>query len=231
MKLTLTHRSPEVAGVETFVFQPEGPLTWKAGQFIHYILPHSNPDDRGSERWFTISSAPFEGEVHITTRITSPKGSSFKQALLNLTAGDVIEGEDPDGEFVIDPSTNSGQDYVFIAGGIGITPFRSILLDLDHNNQPIKVSLLYGNRDQNIVFKKELDELAIKHPSLKIHYIIDPQKIDQDTIKQYIPDLNKPVFYVSGPEPMVEAMEKMLMDMGIKDENIKRDFFPGYKEI
>lgn len=228
MKLTLTHHSPEVAGVETFFFRPEKPLTWKAGQFIHYTLPHSNPDDRGSERWFTISSAPFEQDIHITTRITLPKGSSFKQALLNLKEGDIIEGENPDGEFVIE---DPNQNYVFIAGGIGITPFRSILLDLDHNNQPINVTLLYGNRDQNIVFKKELDELAIKHPSLKIHYIVDPQRIDEDTIRQDIPDLNQPIFYVSGPEPMVEAMEKMLMGMGIKDEKIKRDFFPGYKEI
>jgi ferredoxin-NADP reductase len=81
MKLKLAARKTESPGVESFIFKPEEPLIWKAGQFLHYILNHKATDDRGSDRWFTIASAPCERRVMLTTRFASKQGSTFKKTL------------------------------------------------------------------------------------------------------------------------------------------------------
>lgn len=225
MKLQLIEKRVETSDVTTFVFQPAEPVTWKAGQFAHYVLHHEPTDDRGSDRWFTISSAPFENVITITTRHTDDTGSSFKKKLFSLKEGKRIEVSDISGNFI---SENPTKEYVFIAGGIGITPFHSILKQLDHENKQISVTLLYSNRDQNIVFKNELEEMAKRNPNLHIHYIFSPEHIDENKIRELVPDLQKPIFYVSGPEPMVESLGNLLKEMGVTEENLKQDWFPGY---
>lgn len=223
MKLTLAHTVQEAPDVKSFIWQAPEPVEFKAGQYGVYKLPQNHPDDRGVERFFTISAAPHEGHLRTTTRFAD-KGSTFKQTLHGFKLGDEIELDRVGGNFVIEDPT---QDYVFIAGGIGITPFRSILLDLDHRRQPINVTILYSNRDHNIVFKNELDALAAKYPSLKIQYFIDPEKIDKATILSVTQHI-RPIFMISGPEPMVRAYHEMLLGMGAPPDHIKRDMFPGY---
>lgn len=209
----------------TFSFAFDEDFTWQAGQYLHYVLPHEDADDRGEERWFTISSAPHEKEIRITTRFAE-KSSSFKKALFALPLGATLEADGLEGDFVVE---DPAQEFIFIAGGIGITPFRSILLDLDHRGLPIKGKLLYTNRDTDIVFKKELDELVAKHPDFKVEYVIDPQRIDEAYIQNAVPDLKAPLFYVSGPAPMVFALSDALKVMGVPEAHIKLDDFPGYE--
>lgn len=228
MKLTLIDKKPEAQDAITFKFKPQEPLNFKPGQYLRYIFNHPNPDDRGLNRFFSISAAPYEGVDQITTRFAPEKGSSFKTALKNLEPGAEIEATGPLGQFTLDDPTKK---YVFIAGGIGITPFRSMILQLDHDSKPINIKLLYANRTPDAVFKDEFEAVKSRHPEFQIKYFIGDQKIDEAAIKAEVPNLQEPIFYVSGPEPMVEAFEKMLMDMGIPDENIKRDFFPGYTQI
>jgi ferredoxin-NADP reductase len=225
MKLKLANRKIEVPGVESFIFQPSKPVTWKAGQFFHYVLHHEPTDDRGSDRWFTIAAAPSERVVMITTRFTADKGSTFKKTLADLKIGDVIEVSDLDGDFIVEDLT---KEYVFIAGGIGITPIRSILKDFDQAGKKINATLLYANRDQNIVYKDELESFAKNNPQLKIHYIISPERIDALKIKEFVPNIEKPIFYISGPEPMVESLGNTLKEAGIPADHIKQDWFPGY---
>lgn len=225
MKLKLASRTTESPGVESFVFQPEKPLEWKAGQFLHYVLNHAPADERGSDRWFTIASAPFEKNVMLTTRFDSKRSSTFKNALKTLKTGDTIEISDLDGDFIID---DPNKEYVFIAGGIGITPFRAILKQAAHEGKMPRVTLLYANRETVAAYKKEFDALAQQNSGLKIHYLFSPQHIDKETIKQFVPDLRKPLFYVSGPEPMVENVGKMLLEIGVSKDRIKQDWFPGY---
>lgn len=224
MKLTLLEKRNEFPDVVTFIFQPAEKVSWKAGQYYHYVLHHLPTDDRGSDRWFTIASAPFEEHIQITTRF-SEKGSTFKKKLQGLAVGKKIEVTDVVGKFVID---DPAKEYVFIAGGIGITPFRSMLKQLEHDKQPINVTLLYSNRDQHIVFKEELEEIAKKHPTFTMHYIFSPEHIDEQKIKELIPDFAAKIFYVSGPEPMVDSIIDMLKTMGMTEENIQGDWFPGY---
>ena len=224
MKLTLDHTTQEAPDTMSFFFRSDTPLEWKAGQYFHYTLPHPDPDSRKTERIFTDADAPYEGFVSITTRFAE-KGSSFKNALKTMKPGDTIDATGPEGEFTVDDPT---KDAVFIAGGIGITPFRSILLDLDHRGLPINVQLMYANRTEDATFRPELDAIATRHPTLKIDYFIGDRRIDEAAIRAAVPDLAKPVFYISGPEPMVEAFEKMLKGMGVPDDHVKHDYFPGY---
>lgn len=228
MKLKLIEKKQETKDAISFIFAPLEPLTFKPGQFLHYVLHHEPTDDRGSDRWFTNSAAPFEDQVCITTRITESKGSSFKNKLASLREGKSIEISLVSGDFVVE---DLNQEYVFIAGGIGITPFRSILAQLDHEKKKIKATILYGNRDNDIVYKDDLEKAAKNNDGLQIHYIISPEHIDEKSIKEYVPDLQKPIFYVSGPEPMVDAMTELLSKMGIPGEHIKHDSFPNYPGI
>ncbi len=227
MKLKLINKIEEAKDVITFVFEPEEKLVWQAGQFFHYVLHHEPTDDRGSDRWFTVSSAPFEKHIQITTRFAPDKSSSFKSELHKLEIGkSQIEISFLEGNFVVD---DPSLEYVFIAGGIGITPFHSIIKQLNFEKKPINVTLLYANHDQNIVFKAELEEIAAKNPNFKINYIFSPEHVDEKKVKELVPDLTKPVFYVSGPEGMVDNLIKMLKGMNIPENQIKGDWFPNYK--
>ncbi len=225
MELVLAQRNKETPEIFSFSFKGQNLALWQPGQFLRYTLPHNNPDDRRTYRWFTISSAPHEGVVRLTTRLAS-EPSTFKKALFELPIGSVIEAEGPKGDFVVsDPREN----HIFIAGGIGVTPYRAILLDLEYRGEPLNISLLYVNSDQNFIYQKELERIAKEHSSFKIAYFVSPNRVDENDIRKVAPDLKRSIFYISGPEPMVEAYEKLLLDMGIPDERIKRDYFPGYE--
>jgi ferredoxin-NADP reductase len=226
MKLKLISVRDEFTEIKSFIFKSEFPITWKAGQYIRYHIDNPNSDDRGQNRFFTIASAPFEQYIQITTRI-SQKSSTFKSDLTNLEIGQSIEGTEPNGKFILDGE----RSYVFIAGGIGITPFRSMIVDLNHRNLPININLLYANKTSEIVFQKELDEIATSHPEFKINYFVGENKISGYTLKTLISRLNQPFFYISGPEEMMKSFVEKLIDLGLPQEQIRHDFFPGYNSF
>lgn len=225
MKLTLNRKEPLAGDVISFVFDPPESLGWKPGQYMKYTLPHDNPDDRGTERWFTIAAPPSEGQPRISTRIIDGRRSTFKEALRNLNPGDQLEVEAPEGDFTID---DLEARYVLIAGGIGSTPYHAMLTELDHDGTMPNIHLLYGAATDQPLYREEFDRLAGKYPQLKVDYIVEPERINQDIIKRYVSDLKTPLFYVSGPEPMVEAFCPMLQTAGVPEDHIKRDDFPGY---
>ncbi|MEK7573036.1 MAG: FAD-dependent oxidoreductase [Patescibacteria group bacterium] len=221
MKLIFQERRKAEGDAYAFIFKPKRKFSWRAGQYLFYTFPNPNPDSRGITRYFTISSAPFEEYIEITTRIFD-KPSTFKKSLLKLKSGDEIEASGPDGQFVIE---NPKRNFVFISGGIGITPFRSILKQADHDGQKLNVKLLYGNRDEDFVFKSELESFRKDNPSLKIEYVISPNHIDNLTIEQFS---NSSIFYISGPAPFVRTLRDIAQSQGVAKENIKLDSFPGY---
>lgn len=225
MILKLIAKKNEIGNVKTFIFESLQNTKWKAGQYLIYTLEHKNKDLRGKMRFFTISSAPFQKYPSITTKIFK-NPSTFKIALNNLKIGDKIFSKGPDGDFIIsDPTKN----YVFIAGGIGITPFISIIRQLDFEKNPINAILLYSNHDENILFKDELLEISEKHKKFKVKFIINPQRLSKDLLIKTVKILNNKLFYISGPDPMVSEMEKILEELKVKKENIKSDYFSGYK--
>ena len=179
MQLTLVNKKSVAENVDVFLFQPDLELDWKAGQFMRYIINDPTPDDRRTYRFFSISSAPFEKHLMLTTKFVPGDGSTFKKDLLNLKVGDSIEATGPGGDFILEDPSKS---YVFIAGGIGITPFRAIIMDLDHKNLPVNITLMYANRNTDFIFKSELESVQSRHPEFKIEYFVDPQKIDEKVI-------------------------------------------------
>jgi ferredoxin-NADP reductase len=228
MKLQFVEIRSREGDVWEFVFKSAGSLSWQAGQYMHYVLPHDNVDDRGTERWFTNSAAPSENEVRITTRINHEHSSSFKRALQELKPGDEIEADGPDGDFTL---SDLSRNYIFIAGGIGITPVRSILREAAaHDLQP-HATVLYANRTEDIAFRDELDALQAKNPNLNIRYVVEPQRLDEELLKSTLAAVENPLVYLSGPKPMVEAMAEQLRALGVSDGNLKSDDFPGYENI
>lgn len=209
-----------------------------SGQFLEYTLSHSHADSRGIRRFFTIASSPAEKLILLTTRF-SEKGSTFKRALSEMRLGEEIIASRVSGEFVLPRDANT--KLVFIAGGIGITPFRSIVKYMRDTNQSGDIILLYGAKiEADLVFRNMFDEAEKRFGMKNIYALSDAAApsgwkgrkgfIDETLIKEEVPDFLERTFYVSGPEPMVRNMEKTLSAMGIARAKIKRDYFPGYEE-
>ena len=161
----------------------------------------------------------------LTTRFAGERSSTFKRALRGLPIDARVEVDTPAGDFTL---PNPDLPHVLIAGGIGITPFRAMLLDLDHRELPVNTTLLYANRTADFVYQSEIDALRRRHPRLVIRHFVSPERITQDAIAGVAPELDAPIFLVSGPEPFVKTIEGMLSHIGVPDTRIKRDYFPGY---
>ncbi|MGH7239466.1 MAG: oxidoreductase, partial [Candidatus Saccharimonadales bacterium] len=142
-----------------FVFDPGSSLNYKPGQYMEWTLPHDSPDNRGDRRYFTLSSSPTERDIKIGVKFYDPS-SSFKIALLNIESDTPIAAAKLGGDFTLPDDLD--QSLVFIAGGIGITPFRSMIKYLiDMRIRPKSLTLLYAvNNPQDIAYRKLLDSAA-----------------------------------------------------------------------
>ncbi len=231
VKATLTIKQKLDTNIFGFWFEPEKTFSFLPGQFLEWTLPHPHPDSRGFRRYFTIASSPTESKLLLATRIGGDRNSSYKNALNNIKAGDEIIISNREGEFTLPKDAKI--PLAFIAGGIGITPFRSIIKYLLDAKQKRDIVLLYSNRSAADIVFREIFEEASEKFSLKTVYVnTDTLEgyIDPPLIKYHVPDWPKRLFYISGPEPMVLAFAKMLDQMGVKRQNLKRDYFPGYTE-
>ena len=215
----------ETPGVVTFRFKPQPNVRWEAGQYYVYFMPGDLLDPRSPFRPFTVSSAPSEGYLQITTRIVAAP-SHFKQLLLSLKPGDKVYTVGPFGFFTLNPSRGP---FVWLAGGIGITPFRSQLVELAKSGPLPDITLIYSNRDNNVLFRQELDALAVAHVKLKIHYLIGDQHVDAAVIKAVVNQPQTPIYYLSGPKPMVKSLSAILQtELNVSTNHIKHDAFKGY---
>ena len=233
LTLRLIDQRHEAENVTSFRFEPEAPVSYQAGQYLRYALAHPQPDSRGTARYFTIASAPSEPYIMLATRLSSP-GSTFKQALARLEPGARVTASGPLGRFVY---TQYDAPAVFIAGGIGITPFRSMLVELAAQQRTAEVTLLYANRTPDIAFRSLFDELEQAQPKLKVGYIVSHPTadwsgpvghIEAEFISQQVPHVTRSLCYAAGPQPMVEAMGQALAHLGVPREQIKQEIFPGY---
>jgi ferredoxin-NADP reductase len=216
--LRLIKSYDEVSNIRTFVFETDG-NTWQAGQYQTYEFPQIEGDKKVKKRYFTIASAPSENEIHISTRVTD---SFFKQTLNAMQPGDEIEAHGIEGDF----TWENDEPVVLVAGGIGVTPYRSMLIERANTSKPLSAHLLYFGRDDNFAFKNEFERLAAAHPELTIDYIVGEQ-ISAENILKYAPEARELPTYISGPEPMVDSVGEALQGQGV---TIKQDWFPGYTE-
>lgn len=243
MKLILIEKRQETPTIYSFIFKAQEPFQFIAGQLLQIYVPHENPDSRGIRRAFSIASSPTEDFIMIATRIIE-NGSSFKKALMSLPPKTTIEAEGPYGIFNL--PENDSTHCIFITGGVGITPVRGLLKYATDKRLPTPITLLYSNvTPEEIVYRELLDELESQNANLDIVYTItQPQdsktawssqtqwsgkvgRIDKELIQEKIKDQNTR-FYVSGPIALVENFYNLLKKLGIGDDSIKRENFPGY---
>jgi glycine betaine catabolism B len=202
-------------------FEKPQRMSFKAGQYMEWTLPHKNADIRGDRRTFSIASAPLESEVKLAVR-TPEQGSSFKKALAALHEGDRIRVANISGQFTL---PNKNQKLLFIAGGIGITPFRSMVAQLSAKQLDCDIVLLYFARTrQEHVFSDVLTEA--KSIGVQTYYLVDP--LDDDALKQLVPDIDERLAYISGPPGMVDSFRIRLRKLGVKRSAIRTDHFSGY---
>ena len=241
-KLFLKLKERIEIGTDTFdfVFQKDEQnkkFNFKAGQYMEWTLKHRSPDARGNRRYFTLASSPTETEIHLGVKFY-PEPSSFKNRLLALPIGGEIIATQTSGDFTL-PS-NTEKELVFIAGGIGITPFRSMIQYLIDKNEKRKITLLYSNKKvSDIAYKQVFDQAKEKFDIKTVYAITDNNEpltdssmyagfIDAKIIQKEVPDFMNKMFYISGPHGMVRAFEKTLKSIGVSNRNIKIDFFPGF---
>src|SRR3989344_2323230 len=229
--LTLKSITKESGDILSFNFQNLG-VKFEPGQFLEWTLAHKNPDSRGVRRFFTIASSPTEDEIILASRFAD-KSSSFKEALKSLRTGDQIIGSNLAGEFTL-PSdaskklafTSERRKLCFIAGGIGITPFRSMAKYLIDKKEARDIVLLFSNKtEKDIIFRDVFEKAGWKN--IYVNTDIDGY-IDEELIKSKVPDYKDRHFYLSGPPSMVDAFADLLDKMGIPGNQIRTDFFPGY---
>lgn len=219
--LPLISSHDEVDNVRTSIFKTNS-LAWVAGQSQAYVLPQAGETEKVNQHWFTISSAPFEGTINISTRISA---SPFKQALNAMNPGDQIKAHSLAGSFIWEEVDSA--PVVLVAAGIGITPFRSILLQRKALEKSLNATLLYFNRTSEIPFQEELQKLSEEHPEFQMKIVIG-ELITAERILELAPVANnKETVFLSGPAPMVSSIGTVLKERGV---SIKQDRFPGYDE-
>lgn len=206
------------------------------GQYIKMVLTIENPDNRGNSRFLTIASSPLEKDyIMITTKIIK---SSFKKRLSNLRIGEEVQFFGPLGEFVL--KTEDKDPKVFLAGGIGITPFHSMINYAVSKNLSIPIALIVSFSTTNeMVWYEKLLSIISNNKNIKIIYTIthhkgdmnwkgETERISKEMIKKYVSDIQAPKYYIAGPPAMTSAMEEIVNSAGVANERIFTENFIGY---
>lgn len=238
VRLSLLLKTMLSPDIYEFDFAATEKMQFHPGQYMEWTLGHNAPDARGNRRYFTIASSPTEDAVKLGVRVASEKSSSFKNALLILGAGDSIFASQVAGDFIL-PKDKTAK-LIFIAGGIGITPYRSMIKYLIDTNDTRDITLFYvAGNTQDFVYEDLFTE-AHQKIGLKAVKVLSGAKIvpsdwsgetgyiTADMLKKHVPDYIKNQVYLSGPNGMVTAYRQMLLKAGISPNNIKTDYFPGY---
>lgn len=232
--LTLVKKEEVGDGIYDFSFAPEvgKRLSFRPGQYLEWTLAHQKVDARGNRRYFTIASSPTEKEIILGAKFYDPS-SSFKRTMLAMKLGDTIVAGQLAGDFTM--PRNPQQKLAFVAGGIGITPFRSMIKYLSDRDKRRDVVLLYSNRTAaEIAYRDVFAEAAEKIGMKTVYAITKPEdgspgtRITADLIRREMPDYRERMFYLSGTHAMTTSFQKTLAEMGVPRTHIKIDFFPGF---
>jgi ferredoxin-NADP reductase len=231
----MTKKEEIADGTMAFHFaKPEG-LIYRAGQFADFtLIDPPETDAEGDMRGFSLASAPYENDIFVATRM---RDTAFKRIIKNLPEGTEIKFDGPYGDFTL--HKNESVPAVFIIGGIGVTPVRSMIAQASHDKLGHKITLLHSSRrPTDLPFLKNFTALAEANPNFTYVPVASDEapedwkgesgRIDADMIKKYVPDLVAPRFYLSGPEGMVKAMRQLLLELEVDEDNIRTEEFTGY---
>jgi ferredoxin-NADP reductase len=233
----LTRREAVAEGTMAFYSSKPPGFQHRAGQsLLMTLVDPPETDGEGNARTFTIASAPHEAELMIATRM---RDTAFKRVLKTAPIGWVVKIDGPNGEMVLhdDPA----RPAVFLAGGIGITPFLSMARDAAERRLPHRLYLFYSNRrPEDAAFLPELQEMERLNPNYRlIATMAEPEKsarrwagetgfIRREMLERHISDITAPMYYFAGPPPMTLAMQQMLEGIGIGEEAMRYEEFYGY---
>jgi ferredoxin-NADP reductase len=234
----LIDRFPVADGTMAFAFERPAGFAFTAGQFLTVTLPDPlYTDEKGSRRTFSIASPPQDaGRLLVATRMT---GSAFKRSLAEAPTGAPVSIFGPAGKFTL--HEDAATPAVFVAGGIGITPFRSILYDAAARGLPHAITLLSSNRNpEGAAFYAELLELAGRLPNLRFlptmtqadgsvpPWTGERRIVSAALLREVIGDMTAPIFYLAGPPGLVAAVDKAVLEAGAGPEHVRSEEFEGY---
>jgi ferredoxin-NADP reductase len=235
---TILRRKEEIAnGTMAFHFEKPGGFAFKAGQFGDFTL--INPietDAEGNTRGFSLASAPYEADLIFATRM---RDTAFKRVLKTMEIGTEVSLDAPYGSFTL--HNNPRIPAVFLTGGIGVTPVRSIVLQAAHDSLPHQIFLFDSNRKpEDAAFLNTLMGAEVKNPNYTfVGTMTEMEKsamkwngeigyFTKAMLEKYVGDLSLPIYYLAGPASMVTAMRKTLNEAGVDDDNIRTEEFSGY---
>ena len=233
----LLNRVEVAEGTMAFHFEKPNGFEFRAGQAVDIILVDPpETDSEGNIRTFSLVSPPFEDRLTVTTRM---RDSAFKRVLKTMPLGTTVKIAEPSGSLTL--HKNPSKPAVFLAGGIGITPFLSILRQAAQDKLPHQLYLFYSNwRPEDAPFLETLNELQTTNPNFRfVPTMTEMEKsqsgwagetgyIDSKMLMKHIPNLNGPIYYIAGPPAMVAAMRQMLITAGVGEDDIRIEEFSGY---
>lgn len=233
MKATFVRSNEEAPNIYSYYFTPEKPLRYLPGQFIELALPHDSPDERGIRRWFTLTSIESDNELRITTNL-SEQSSSLKQHIRSLKTGDTIDISEPMGDFVL--PRDASISLVFVAGGMGVTPFVSMFRYLTEIGEHRDIRFLYAVHSEDDIIFQDVFDAANIHATVVVSEPSEAWGGERGHLSaEHILKLAEPapesLLYLTGPEPMIEELQKDLLAQGIPDNRLVTDFFHGYLPI
>jgi ferredoxin-NADP reductase len=234
MRATVKEKREVAKGTLMVLFGVDGYPAYRPGHYFWVELPNRGHDDeKGLRRHISLVTSPTEsGVVGLATRL---RDTAFKKTLAELEVGDAVEVEEPKGSFVLPEETDA--DYVFVAGGIGITVFRSMLRYVADKQLPYRITLVYSNRDrESTAFLDELPELERRIPGLRVVLTMtddegwdgERRRIDEAMLTDVLGDLSRYTFLVAGPPAMAEGVSQMLLAAGVAEDKVLSDRFSGY---
>jgi ferredoxin-NADP reductase len=230
-EITLLRREPVAEGTMAFYFEKPDGFVHEAGQNAMFTLIEPREEDAaGPSRAFTIASAPHEPELMIATRM---RDSAFKRFLAAAKPGAKLEMEGPLGLMVL--HEDASRPAVFLAGGIGITPFLAMARDAAKRQLPNQITLIYSNRrPQHAAFLAELE--GLQGPKFRLVSTMteapewrgEKRLISRELLAEHVPDLQAPVYYFAGPPGMTMAVQGMLKELGVSEDDMRSEEFYGY---
>lgn len=221
------------SGTKAFEFEKPQGYSFKPGQATDWtLIDPPETDDEGNGRSFSLACAPDENVLRLATRM---RDTAFKRVLGKMQPGDTISIDDPWGDFTLEDGDT--REAVFLCGGIGVTPFLSMIKDAAMRKTSRKLTLMFSNKTaKDAPFRDVLLALVAQNDALRMIETItdDPSWqgekgfIDRAMLERHIDDITTPVYYVAGPPAMVAAMKKMLVGAGLNEQQLKFDEFLGY---
>lgn len=238
LTLYLKEQTKLASHLQEFVFTSSQKFAFQPGQYLEWTLPLKRTDGRGNRRYFTIASSPTEQEIKLGVKIEEANGSTFKKQLSEMKKDDMLAAGQLSGDFTMPKDTS--KKLLFIAGGIGVTPFRSMMKYLVDKGEKRDIVMLYTTpHPDELAYIPVFDEAESKL-GVKVIYVITrdenaPQdwkgkkgRINEDMLKEVAPDFKERIAYLSGPNAMVDSYKSLLHQVGVNWKNIKADYFPGY---